>query len=105
MKMHNYGLNNIEILEIQNIFSKYPMVEKVVIFGSRVKGSYNDRSDIDLAIFGEGANRHTLALINMDLENLDIKYLIDLLQYNSIQNPKLKDHIDRLGATFYSKPN
>lgn len=100
MKTYNYGLNNIEILEIQNIFSKYPMVEKVVIFGSRVKGCYNDRSDIDLAVFGEGANRHTLALMNMDLENLDIKYLIDLLHYNHLQNPKLKDHIDRLEQHF-----
>lgn len=43
--------------EVVNIIaehlSHYPHVEKVILFGSRARGDERERSDIDIAVFGE----------------------------------------------------
>lgn len=46
-------MNNI-INEIRNIASKYIGIEKIILFGSRARGDNRLKSDIDLAIYGEG---------------------------------------------------
>ena len=45
-----YGLKNIIIENINNIFSQYPQIEKAVLYGSRAKGNYKTGSDIDLVL-------------------------------------------------------
>ncbi len=41
------------IKEISKYLSMYESVEKVLLFGSRARGDNKERSDIDIAIFGE----------------------------------------------------
>ena len=36
----------------------------------------------------------------MKLDELDLPYKIDLINYNAITNPALKEHIDRVGIGF-----
>lgn len=38
-------------------FAKTCKLEKVVLFGSRARGTNRERSDIDLAVFGGGVDR------------------------------------------------
>jgi len=88
---------------ISDIFEKYPEIELVKLYGSRAKGNFNERSDIDLVAFGEKINRFIIAKILLDFDDLDIPNKIELQQYNDIKNQKLKEHIDRIGKIFYEK--
>lgn len=46
-----------KILEtIAKQMSRYPCVEKVILFGSRTRGNQDDRFDIDLAVACPGAS-------------------------------------------------
>lgn len=38
-------------------FARICKLEKVVLFGSRARGTNRERSDIDLAVFGGGVDR------------------------------------------------
>jgi predicted nucleotidyltransferase len=47
-----YGLQEKTIQAIRNIFSRFPEVEKVLLYGSRAKGNFRNGSDIDLCMVG-----------------------------------------------------
>ena len=49
--MTDFGLPQRTIDELITYFKSKPFIEKVCIFGSRVKGNYTNGSDIDLAIW------------------------------------------------------
>ena len=48
-----YGLSDTVITDICSVFRSFPNIDKVLIFGSRAKGTYSEGSDIDLAAVGE----------------------------------------------------
>ena len=45
-----FGLKESDIELIKKVFSNYPEVEKVILYGSRAKGTYKPASDIDLTL-------------------------------------------------------
>jgi predicted nucleotidyltransferase len=85
--------------QIINILKKDEKVQKIILFGSRAKGTAKSGSDIDLAIVGENINFRDLCRFGVQLDDLDLPYQIDLVDYNTITNPELKSHIDRVGIT------
>jgi len=95
-----YGIADKLMQNIIQIFSKHIEIEKVIIFGSRAKGTYKNGSDIDLAIIGD-INIQNLNLISIELDNLESPYIFDLCNYNKINNLDLKEHIDRVGKEIY----
>mgnify|MGYP001239243225 CR=1 FL=1 len=73
-------------------------VEEVILFGSRAKGNYKKGSDIDLAIKGDGTSaRLALTIQSYINEELPVPYMVDVLDYHSLQHLELKEHIDRVG--------
>lgn len=83
---------------ILDALTKFPQIKKVVVFGSRAKGNYKTGSDIDLAVFGEKVDFSlTLELLAIFNERLPIPYKVDVINYNGIDNPNLKEHIDKFG--------
>ena len=71
------GIKQKVIEEIIDLAKKYH-VEKVILFGSRARGDYRERSDIDLAFWGgKGAyfildvDEETSTLLEFDVINLD----------------------------------
>lgn len=96
------GLGNEHIKTLQHIFRQHPELEKVLIYGSRAKGTHHPRSDIDLALFGQ-MDRHQLARIQLELEETDLPWSFDLLSYNELRHQRLKAHIDRVGKTLYQR--
>ena len=48
-----YGLSDQVITKIIDVFTKFPEVKEVILYGSRAKGNYKRGSDIDLAIKGK----------------------------------------------------
>ncbi|MHA7879513.1 MAG: nucleotidyltransferase domain-containing protein [Saccharospirillum sp.] len=97
------GLDQQALNTICTILAQFPKVEHATLFGSRAKGTHNQRSDIDLALFGINLDRHDINRIHLELEDSDLPTSVDLLDYNRINNPRLKDHIDRMGETIFRR--
>ena len=98
-----FGLEEKEIAAINSVFAKYPNVEKVMLFGSRTKGTNQPFSDIDITLLGDKLTHSDLINIMSDLDDLFLPYEIDLSIFNKINNEALKEHILRMNVVFYSK--
>jgi len=98
-----FGLKQHIIDGIVSVFEQYSKVDKATIFGSRAKGNYRPDSDIDIAIKGQDLDYKDVTDISSLLDDLNIGLSIDLLNYNSIKEHALKEHIDRVGIEFYSR--
>lgn len=98
-----YGLSETVIQELQAVFRKHSFVERVILFGSRAKGNYHAGSDIDLAVVAFGMTYTQLLTISTDIDDLNLLYKVDLLDYNRNIGTPIGEHIDRVGKVFYSK--
>jgi predicted nucleotidyltransferase len=98
-----YGLKEKTIEQIQVVFSKYPNVEKAVLYGSRAKGDYKNGSDIDLTLHGKDLTLKLQHKIANELDDLLLPYKIDLSILDQISTPEFIDHILRVGIVFYEK--
>lgn len=98
------GLPESVIQKICAVFVRYPQVEKVVLYGSRAKGTYKNGSDIDLTLCG-GADLtlNVLCKIANDLDDLYLPYMIDLSVFHDISDPDVIGHIQRVGMTVYER--
>ncbi|MEJ7694752.1 restriction endonuclease subunit S [Daejeonella sp.] len=97
------GLPKESIKQIQDVFGSLLKVDAVLLFGSRAKGSFTEGSDIDLAVKGRKFNHKDILSLNAQLEELNLPYKIDLLNYNTINEPDLVEHIHRVGVVFYER--
>lgn len=86
---------------VRLIFSCYAPLLKVLIFGSRSKGNYREGSDIDLAALGTGLDYLQLLQILSEIDDLELLYSVDLLDYYKTVNTPIGEHIDRVGQVFY----
>ncbi|MEX0810799.1 MAG: nucleotidyltransferase domain-containing protein [Chitinophagales bacterium] len=98
-----FGLESDDINKIHSVFSRYPQIEKVIIYGSRAKGNYRPGSDIDLVLLGEFLNLSIQLELENELDDLLLPYKIDIALLHKIENKDLLDHIDRIGKVFYEK--
>ena len=96
-----YGLSDTVIKELQDVFSRHANIEKVLIFGSRSKGNFREGSDIDLALIGNGIDYRQLLEILCEIDNLELLYSVDLLDYQKKKGTPIGDHIERFGQVFY----
>ncbi len=101
--MINTGLNDSDIERIQNVLSLYSEVEKVILYGSRAKGTYKPASDIDLTLVGTKLNLNIQQKIERELDDLMLPYKLDISIYHHILNKDLIQHIERVGKCFFTK--
>jgi predicted nucleotidyltransferase len=80
-------------------FAKDASIKKLVLFGSRARGTSTEYSDIDLAVYGgdfdqlfEDIQEKTWSLLTFDLINMDEKITADLAK-----------EIQRDGVMIYEK--
>lgn|SRR5574344_713054 len=101
--MNEFGLSENIINIILEYFRTIPNIESVRVYGSRALGTYRKGSDIDFAIFGKNIDDNLITKIKYEIDELKTPYMFDITDYNSIGNPKLKEHIDKQGKIFYKK--
>lgn len=99
-----FGLPEHAIAAMLAVFSKYPEIETVVIYGSRAKGNFRPGSDIDLTLEESGMPLSRCLQLESDLEDLLLPYKIDLSLRREIEDPALIDHIRRIGTPLYRRP-
>ncbi len=98
-----FGLEQHIIDNLISVFEQHPKVDKALVFGSRAKGNYRPDSDIDIAIKGQDLHTDDIIAISVAFEEKGITQKIDLINYDTINEPDLKDHIERVGTEFYSR--
>jgi len=100
-----YGLSNEVLQLLEAVFTQHPVVERVILYGSRALGTYRTGSDIDLAISGKQLTRQKLLDLRIDLDKLDLIHTVDVLNLKTVSNPDLLDHIQRIGILIYQSAN
>ncbi|MDV3350684.1 nucleotidyltransferase domain-containing protein [Leptolyngbyaceae cyanobacterium CCMR0082] len=98
-----FGLESKTIEDISSIFQQYTEIERVILYGSRAKGTYRAGSDIDLTLVGKQISHEQLLSIEHQLDDLLLPYLFDLSIFSHIEDPDVIDHINRVGLIFYEK--
>jgi type I restriction enzyme S subunit len=98
-----FGLPEDIIESIQKVFEQNSKVDEVLVFGSRAKGNYRTDSDIDLALKGRNISFDDILKLKVKLDELNLPYKIDLIDYNTITEKDLLEHIGRVGISFYKR--
>lgn len=102
-ELDRFGLPQAAVEKLCGVFRDWPQVERVVLYGSRAKGSYRPGSDIDLTLEGSGLSLEQLLAIENQLDELLLPWMIDLSIRDRIDNPALLEHIARVGVPFYER--
>lgn len=93
-----YGLKQRDIEALKKHLVNIAGIEKAWLFGSRAMGNYKQGSDIDIAIAGQEINRSDiLQAIDAINEEEPIPFFTEIIDFNTIDNPKLKEHILQQG--------
>lgn len=86
---------------IKEIASKVEQVECIKLFGSRARGDHSERSDIDLAVFGENIGEEELTY-QLETEvwtllEFDISYM------ENIEDEVFREQVEKEGIIIYEK--
>ena len=87
------------ILRELSFFAKKYSVTKIILFGSRARGTNTERSDIDIAVYG-GDFEHFYWDVK---ENVPSLLMFDVVQADEKISDELKQEIERDGITIYEK--
>ena len=99
-----FGLDTDTLATLDKIFIKVPVIEKVLLYGSRAKGNYKTGSDIDITLLGKNlTEKNSVFQVHDLLEETSLPYQFDISIFSQLKNPDLIAHILRVGKTFYKK--
>ena len=98
-----YGIKEEQWDMLCNVFAKNPKIEKVILYGSRAKGTFKPFSDVDITLVGSGLSTNDLADIINAIDDLLLPYMFDISLYHKLRNPELLDHISRRGIVVYHR--
>lgn len=96
-----FGLSEEDLTLIRSILTAFPEIEKAIIYGSRVKGSFRPGSDVDLALVGSQLNDQVRVAVSMAFEDSSLPYLFDLCILSQIKSGSLSEHIKQDGVVIY----
>lgn len=96
-----YGIKQETWKRVIGILRSKPAVEEIILFGSRAKGNFKNGSDIDLCVKGSSLTDRDIKSLFNELDELNLPWEIDLLRYETISDPAVIDHIDRVGICLF----
>ena len=82
------------VLVIKNCIRKFLPEAKIFLFGSRAKETNYEFSDVDIAIKDPKINFAILAQIRFELEESDLPYKLDLVNYDELDEKILFNKIE-----------
>lgn len=95
--------DNLLLQSMKNYFEKYNGVTRAVLFGSRARGDNTERSDYDIAVYGNLLQEEISGLSNAFDEELPTLHKVDLIFVQKTDNAKLLSEIERDGVEIYVK--
>lgn len=94
-----YGIAVEALDSIIKTIRKQNKVKKLILFGSRAKNNFRKGSDIDIAIIADELSLSELNQIRVDLSELLLPYKVDVIDYRTISNKDIIEHINKVGVT------
>lgn len=98
-----FGLSKKQLQLILNVIDNFDEIEKVIIFGSRAKGTNKPGSDIDLAVIGYNLTSLLINRLHSTIDELPLPFMFDIVNYNKIKNEALKKKIDAEGKLLFER--
>lgn len=89
-----------EMAMVQAVFRLHPEIETATLFGSRAKGTHNERSDVDLVLTGDVEPLRAEG-IAAELDELPLPYRFEVQPLAHVRYRPLLDHIRRVGIQIY----
>ena len=80
-------------------FAKEHSITKIILFGSRARGTNTERSDIDIAVYGGDFDEFYWDI----KENVHSLLMFDVIDMDSGISEELKKEIERDGVVIYEK--
>ena len=103
MNTNNFGLNAELLSDMNKILTQFPEITAAAIFGSRAMGKFKPYSDIDITLYGDINDINIAQHVTLLFDELPAPYKFDVLVYNEIKNPALRNHIDGVGIFVFVK--
>ena len=97
------GLAHKELDDIFSILKKFPDVSEAVLFGSRAIGTFKTGSDVDIALKGRLTTTDVARIKATLEEETPLPYTFDVVNYETIETPAFKEHIDKHGRSIYKR--
>ena len=98
-----YGLTDIELQKLLEVFAQSGRIEQVILYGSRAKGNFKPFSDVDITLVGSELSRDDLNKVIQEIDDLLLRYQFDISLKHKLKNVALIDHIERRGIEIYKK--
>ena len=95
--------DNSVLRELAALFSGSPSVVKAVLFGSRARGDCTEKSDYDIAVFGDIPAHEKTALRTAAAEELPTLHKIDLIFVQEQSDKAFLQNIEKEGILIYDK--
>ena len=89
----------VRVLRELSSFARKYSVMKIVLFGSRARGTNTERSDIDIAVYGGEFDQFYWEV----KENIHSLLMFDIIQADAAISDELKQEIEKDGVTIYEK--
>lgn len=96
--MQETGIKPLVLKEIRELAEKYNL-NKVILFGSRARGDYRAKSDIDLAVSGGNCTRFALDVE----EDTSTLLFFDVVDLDGAVQRELRESIEKEGVCIYEK--
>lgn len=91
---------------IRGIYSRFPQIRRVILYGSRAKGTFREGSDIDMTIVATSEFGFSeLAKVSTLFYDSPLPYLVDISDFSKLTNQNLISHIERCGKVIYEAEN
>lgn len=94
----SYNLPDRVLRELSSFARKYS-INKIVLFGSRARGTNTERSDVDIAVYGGDFDSFYWAV----KEKTNSLLMFDIIQADSSVSDDLKKEIQKDGVVIYEK--
>jgi len=99
----DFGLTERDLATLEQVFRQYPEITTVALFGSRAMHTHSSGSDIDLAVLNAGVAHTILLRIKAAFSDSSLPYFVDVVDFTTLENEALKEHILRVGKVIYAK--
>lgn len=96
-----FGLSAQIVNSLCDVFTAFSEIDSVLIYGSRATGHFRNHSDIDLAVLAPSMTERDFSRLWNALDDLPILFKLDVVHFEQVTNPALKNNILAHGKTLY----
>ena len=93
--------NELELL--CSLFARQREIERVILYGSRARGTHKPFSDVDITLLGVGLTRSHLSRLMADIDESSLPYFFDISLFAKLTNPDLIEQIEQTGVVLYKR--